>query len=278
MIDLHLHTTISDSTWEPAEVVQRAKALGLNSIAITDHERVTGIDMAKDAAKDIDMEIIPGIEFFSLYGDFEVHILGYFIDYKSDSFREYLDSLEEIRAQQNRVMLDKIEKNLGIKIAYEKLFEFSVHGFASRAQIARALVDVGFIKNTQEAFTKELLANGGKCFAPITKAPPEFVIKKIIEYGGIPVLAHPGYSGEIDLDEDEIAKFKEMGIMGLECRHMRHSPAMIEYFENVAKKLGLLKTGGSDCHGEIYNPVKIGTVEVPDSWLSRLKEVAGVSL
>ncbi len=274
MIDLHLHTTISDGTWEPQEVVRRAHELGISTIAITDHERIEGIDPAMTEAAKYGIEVIPGIEFFAMDNGYERHMLGYFFDRRDPTLLPFLDDLAAFRDSQIEKILGLLEKEHGIHIPFDEILALSPGGFLGRAHIARALASGGHIGKTQDAFTAKFFGYDGLCYLPASQITPEDVIDVMNRFGGLSVLAHPGYYGEIDITEERLAELVSHGLGGLEVMHMRHTPEHMTILNRWAEKYSLLRTGGSDCHGTVYDPVKIGTVPVPDEWLGPLREWA----
>jgi len=243
---------------------------GLKGIAITDHDVVDGISPAIESAPE-SIEVIPGIEIFAVDNEREIHVLGYFIDHKDPKLSTILNDISRFRENQLQLMMDKINGISDKKINRNMLLKHSPHGFIGKLHIGLAMVDAGIIGNKFDAFTKEYIAEGGACALPITDRTVRDAADIIKEFGGIPIFAHPGYSGALIFSEHDFIRYADDGIMGIECHHMRHTLSISEQCEKIADRLNLLKTGGSDCHGEYYNPVKMGSVEVPDEWLLRLK-------
>ncbi len=276
MIDLHLHSTVSDGTWEPEEVVKQAAYLGINAISLTDHERIDGIERARVFAGPMGIEVIPGIEFFAMDDGYERHMLGYFFDENSPKLKSFLADLEGFRNDQIRRILGLLKREHNIDIPFSDVLALSPEGFLGRAHVARALEAGGYIEKAQDAFTPEFLASDGLCYLPASEIEPHDVIGIMQETGGISVLAHPGYYGNIDITESRLRELIDKGLQGIEVLHMRHTPEHIDTLTAWAERYNLLKTGGSDCHGTVYDPVKIGTVPVPDEWLAVLKDRASI--
>jgi len=266
--DLHLHTFYSDGTYSPEELVIKAKKAGLSTIAIADHDTVDAIEPALIAAKEYDLEIIPGIELTAEHNKTEVHILGYFIDHKDKSLLRELNSLASYRNERIHKITDKL-KEMGIDFDPKAVFDISGCGTVGRLHIARAMVKLGIISNTQEAFQKYI---GDKCPAYVCgfRFSPEEAISLIKKVGGVAVLAHP----YIFHDPEIITEFVKYGIDGLEVYYPEHTQSMINQFLDYAKKYNLLITGGSDCHGKAKPEVKIGMIKLPYEFVEKLKEAS----
>jgi hypothetical protein len=257
-------------------VVLQAAKRGLSAIAITDHDSIGGISEALGTGARNNIEVVPGIELTAMHRDVETHILGYYIHWEDRGIADLLAEITQVRRERVAEMINCLKRKKGFDIAQENVFSRAEHGSVGRPHIASELVKLGYIKKTQEAFTDELIGNGGECYRPVCELTVKQAIEIIRDYSGIPVLAHPGYwsgPGGV-IPEEDILDFIRRGLVGLECRHHRHSAKMASQFEELASRIGLLKTGGSDCHGTYYNPIKMGTVAVPEEWLEKLKEIA----
>lgn len=274
MIDLHLHTYYSDGTWSPSEVVERAASLALSAISIVDHDGVGGIPEALESCSRFDIHFIPGIEISTAHRAVETHVLGYYIDYKSNDLINQLEKIASTRFERVAGMIELLNNRKGLRLEIEDLVAFSPKGYYGRPHIAKALVAKKYIERASDAFTDELIGDSGDCFLPTDFLSVTNAIELIKRVGGLPVLAHPGFWGGPGgaINEGDIADFAACGLMGIECRHFRHSTGKTKMYEKIANKLGLLKTGGSDCHGDYYDPVKIGTVAVPDEWFELIYE------
>ena len=256
---MHIHTNSSDGILTPTEVVEWSKKLGLQGIAITDHDTVDGIEEGlKTASKYDDFIVIPGIEFSTLYKEKEIHILGYFFDYKN---RDLLNMTEKIKAHRNnraRLMIELL-KNLGIDIKIEEVIQDHEESSIGRPHIARILVSKGYAHSIQEAFDKYL--NKGKpAYVGRYKLSLEESVKIIDSASGIPVLAHPGLIDKT-IDIHEICN---LGIKGMEVYHTQHSLEDTRIFLSMAKEMKLIITGGSDYHDMFINGTPaIGSVTIP---------------
>lgn len=264
--DLHLHTVYSDGTFTPDELIRESKKAGLSCIAVVDHDTVEGIAPAIAASLVEGIEVLPGIELTAEHDGQEVHMLGYFIDYKSGQVIDKLENLKKIRVERVHKIVSKL-KNLGIDLDPEVVFELAKEGTVGRLHIARAMVEVGAVENIYEAFQK-YIGDKGPAYVCGFRFTPLDAVRFIKGSGGIPVLAHP-YS----INNDElILKFIEEGVMGLEIHYPEHSQSMVNFYLDIARKHNLLVTGGSDCHGEAKPDVKIGCIKIPYELVEKLKE------
>ncbi len=264
--DLHLHTVFSDGTYTPEEIARRASFLGFSAISVVDHDTVSGIEKVVAAGQSYGLEVLPGIELSTEYENREIHILGYLIDYKSQSFIERLGVLSKTRVERIYKITDKL-RGLGINLEAESVFDIAKQGNPGRLHIARAMVAVGLVNSTGEAFHRYI---GDKCAAYVSgfKLSLDEGINLIRQAGGIAVLAHP-YS----LNRDElIPKLVDFGLMGLEVYYPEHTQSMVNFYLNLARKFNLLITGGSDCHGEAKPEIKIGSIKIPYELVEKLKE------
>ncbi len=270
--DLHLHTVFSDGTYTPEEITRRASFLGFSAISVVDHDTVMGIEKVIDAGRAYGLEVLPGMELSTEYENREIHILGYLIDYKSQSLIEKLAVLSKTRVERIYKITEKL-RGLGINLEAKAVFDIAKQGNPGRLHIARAMKASGFVNSTGEAFYRYI---GDKCAAYVSgfKLSPSEGINLIRQAGGIAVLAHP-YS----LNRDElIPKLVDFGLMGLEVYYSEHTQSMINFYLNLAKKFKLVVTGGSDCHGEAKPEIKIGSIKIPYELVEKLKEAKKVRI
>jgi len=268
--DLHVHTFYSDSTFSPEEVVSCAKEKGLVAIAICDHDTVDGIDPCMAIGREKGVEIIPGIEMSVEKMDAEIHLLGYFIDWKQDWLHKKLKDIQDSRVERIYIMIEKLNA-MGVKVGAEEVFRIAVNkGSVGRLHVAKAMLNSGAIKNLREAFAK-YIGFAKPCYVPYTKLSPKETVELILKAGGVPVIAHPDLIG----DDKCISEFIEYGLRGLEVYHTDHKPHVSRRYEAMAKELGLIMTGGSDCHGMGKGKVLLGTVRVPYELVDKLREEAG---
>ena len=265
--DLHVHTNHSDGRLDPTKIVDIAVLKGLSGIAITDHDTVTGINEAIERSLSYDnFKVIPGIEFSCIYKDEEVHILGYFINYKSPSINETTEALKVARIERGNQIIYKLNK-LGLHISIEDIKVFSGEDYIGRPHIARALINKGYVYTVQEAFDR-YLNRGRSAYVERESLTIEDTIKLIRSNGGISILAHPGLLKNKGIIKDCIS----LNIDGIECVHSKHSKEDVKKFYKIAKENDLITTGGSDCHGDSTNkPLLLGEYfidikEVPKIW------------
>jgi hypothetical protein len=265
--DLHIHTTFSDGTQTPEEVIREAKAAGLSTISITDHDVVGGIDPAALEGAQVDVRVIPGLEFTTETKEAEIHILGYFIDHHSDKLLAILSKIQESRTARIFKMVDKL-KSIGIDLEPEKILALSANkGSVGRPHVARAMVEAGIVSNIREAFQK-YIGSDGPAYVPHFKLTPEEAIKLVIESSGIPVYAHPATSNR----DDMIPELMSYGLKGIEAYYGGHSASNVRRYLSLAKKHGLLVTGGSDYHGaQSAREIRLGDVRLPDELVDKLE-------
>ncbi len=267
MIDLHIHSTASDGTCTPEELVKLAVNLGLKVIAIADHDSVDGIQPAIDEASKQGIEVIPAIELSSDLEGRDIHILGYFIDYKHPWFEHHLKDLRKARYERALKMVKRLQE-VGLDILVKDVLKHTADGTAvGRAHLAQAMREKGYVDSIQEAFDR-YIGKDGPCYVEKSIYSPREVIKIIKQVNGIPILAHPGIS-KVD---EFIPDFIDAGLQGLEAYHSRHGRAQTLKYKRLAKKLGLIVTGGSDFHG-LSVGLLIGSVNVPDSIVDDLKRL-----
>jgi len=263
--DLHLHTYYSDGTDSPGRVIELAKQAGLSAISITDHDILDGYLEAIELAKAAGIELLPGLEMSASWNGQEVHILGFLFDPAHAAFQQRLSKQQERRIQRTHQMVARLQQ-IGVAITADEVFRVAGQGTVGRPHVAQVLLDRGYVKTLREAFDRYIGADGP---AYIAGSPlnPKDAIQSIREAGGIPVLAHPVYLKE----ERVIEQFCRDGLLGLEVYHSSHSSEMIARYEQLADRLGLLRTGGTDYHGRSKEGAAIGSVTVPYELVERLK-------
>ena len=264
--DLHLHTTFSDGTYTPEELISRSLKAGLSAIAVVDHDTVDGLAPTIAAAKDTDIEVLSGVELSAEYKTQEVHILGYLIDYQDKAFLEKTASLRNNRIERVYEITAKLNA-LGIHLNPQSVFDLAGNGTVGRLHIARALVKEGLVGSIYEVFQK-YIGDNGPAYVLGFRFSPQEAIKFIKDAGGVPVLAHPYI-----LNNDElILEFIKSGLMGLEVYYPEHSQGTVNFYLDLARKNNLVVTGGSDCHGSAKPEVRIGSIKVPYALVEKLKE------
>ena len=274
-IDLHVHTTASDGTERPRETVEIAKANGIKAIAITDHDTVLGCREAMAAGEELGIEVVPGIEFGTKYG-IAVHMLGYYLDLDAPALTKMTRSIVEDRDQRNEKTVRLMQEN-GIDVTYAQLKE-RFGEVIGRPHFAHVLMEAGLAEDVQDAFTR-LLGKGMKYHQYRHTLEIHEVIECIVNSGGVAVLAHPFQYKKNDEELRELIEHcMQFGLKGMECRYSGYSPEQTSYLEALAEEYGLVKTGGSDFHGENKPRIKLGSgiednLKVPYSWLEELKRI-----
>ncbi|MCF6466295.1 PHP domain-containing protein [Clostridium sp. Cult2] len=244
IFDLHVHTTFSDGLFTPEEVVNLAIKTGIDGIAITDHDTILGIESAVQYSKEVgNITVIPGIELGCIYEDEEVHILGYFIDYKGENIKKTTKKLIENRVVRGIKMIGKIN-NLGMELSLHEVKALSKKDYIGRPHIARAMIKRGYISDVREGFDK-FLNRGMPAYVEKDTLKLEEAMDLIHGSNGIAILAHPG----ILKNKDIIYHCIKKGIDGLEVIHSKHKEDDVAFLIEISKKYGLIMTGGSDCHG-----------------------------
>ena len=243
-LDLHVHTTASDGSLSPAEVVGLAAAAGLDVVAITDHDTVAGIPAALNAAAESSLRLIPGIEVSSTFEGAEYHVLGYFVDHGADSIRAHQRHALGGRESRMDEMVDRLRRQ-GLLIEMSDVLAAAgpARSAIARPHLARALVVKGYARSVADAFDR-LIGDGHPAYVPTGLATPEEAIRLILEAGGIPVWAHPPMDALTRL----LPTFIGSGLKGIEVYRPRSSPGRIRKLERAAESAGLLVTGGSDWH------------------------------
>jgi len=266
-VDLHVHTNASDGIFSPAEVVESAKHINLKAISITDHDTVEGYVQAEKLFRKTEIEPIPGVELSCYYNDADVHILGYLIDYTNPEFVKKIKVLRQDRYERGEEMVSKLNE-LGINLSMDTVKTIAGQSSVGRPHVADALLKEEFVQTYDEAFAR-YLGYHAPAYVPKKALSPEHGIDLIHLIGGVAVLAHPG-----TLKHDEFfPDLVEMGLDGIEAYHSQHTSSNVQKYKNIAKKLGIIYTGGSDCHGPRKGKILMGNQKVPYSVVEQLKEV-----
>ncbi|MCM1190464.1 MAG: PHP domain-containing protein [bacterium] len=341
-IDLHVHSTRSDGTYTPSELVDYAMEKGLAAFALTDHDTVDGLEEAVSYAEGLREsrtrssaaqkeaanpkydsaqgnffpaeygdapknhshpedsvarktfssadpgqktdstqrftkvpEVIPGIEFSTEYQGQDVHVLGYYIDYRQEAFRDRLREFVDSRDRRNQKMC-RLLQEAGVEITYEALLQEFPDSVITRAHYAKYLLTHGYVSGMKEAFDR-YVGDHCPCYVPREKVTPVQAVKLILAVGGIPVLAHPILYHMSDARLDALtAELTENGLMGIEAVYSTYKACEERQIRALAKKYGLLITGGSDFHGGNKPGLDLGTgygnLFVPSTLLDELKQ------
>lgn len=277
--DLHTHTRASDGMNSPAENVRLAKEKGLTGLAITDHDTVAGLQEAIEEGEKQGIIVIPGVEISTRAGGKDIHVLGYFLNFKNSVLLERLEGLRATRDARNELIIRKLQ-DLGIEITLDEVLaglDRTLRDDESlgRPHIADALVRKGYAADLRDAFDR-YLGEGKPGYASLPRIAPEEAIDWIRDAGGVPVLAHPGLYG----DDDLVSTILERGRpAGVEVYHSDHGPEDVERYLLLAERYGLIPTGGSDYHGVRQGVVfhgDLGSRHVSDKCVGLLKETAGI--
>jgi predicted metal-dependent phosphoesterase TrpH len=276
-LDFHLHTTHSDGSCTPAEVIALAAKAGVTALAITDHDITTGIPEATAAGNDRGIEIIPGIEISSLLGSSELHMLGYFLDYQNTRLNEQLIRLRESRHRRNPQIIERLQA-AGIDITYDEVRALAGTDAVGRPHIARVLMEKGVVSSAKEAFD-QWLADGRPAYVQRELPTPAEAIHWIKEAKGLAVLAHPTWVKTTEGTlSDLVRTLKADGLDGVEVHYSTHTARQTRDYLALAKQQGLLVTGGSDFHGLTKPDIEVGigkgSLHIPNSLLDTMKNAA----
>lgn len=274
MIDLHTHSTESDGTLTPQELMQLASDIGLSAIALTDHDTIGGLSKAKPVAESLGIELVPGIELSTDYNGTEVHMLGFYIDDTNPAFLKKLQEFIDSRNLRNEKMAFLLQKE-GFSITLEDLYREYPDSVITRAHFARYLVEHGYVKDRDTVFRK-YLGDNCRCYVPREKITPFEAIDLIHLGGGLAFFAHPVLC---HMNHDRLRFFvrdlKEAGLTGMEAVYSMNSPGDERNMKKLAQEFDLLISGGSDFHGENKPYIHLGTgkgnLRIPDSILDAIK-------
>lgn len=289
--DLHLHSNHSDGNWSPDELVEHAVKSKMKVIALTDHDTVSGVPFAQEAARQIgnrsladskgmpgysQLEIIPGVEINTLWHDdqgnpHDVHILGHFICVRNDELLMFLQRQREARAAQAKEMVEKFAAT-GVPVTMEMVEELAGSSPIGKPHITKAIVSAGGVGNIFEAYNT-IFKPSSPFYVKRKSASPLDAVKAIATAGGVATIAHPGDGEHV---EPMIRELQKAGLNGIEVYHRFHSEELITKHLRLAEQLDLIVTGGSDCHGPFEeHPSLMGTMHVPPDAVERLRASSG---
>ena len=262
-IDLHVHSTVSDGTLTPTELVDHAVEVGLSAFALTDHDTIRGVAEAKERAawhktQGRPIEVYSGVEISAAYKERDIHILGLLVNEHDEILDRILNNFLENRNRRNERMLEKFAE-FGITLTMEDLTEDAPSSVITRAHFATALMKKGLVSSVQEAFEK-YVGDNGPCYIPREYMSPEQAISSIKKAGGVPVLAHPLL---YNLPHDElyslVDRLKKAGLKGIEVYYSNNHGQDEVNVKALANHFGLVATGGSDFHGSVKPHIELGT-------------------
>ena len=275
IVDLHTHTTESDGSFTPEELMKEAANVGLSAIAITDHDSISGIKKAAPLANALGIELIPGVELSTDYNGKEVHVVGLYIDIEDAHFLEKIKEFKENRDSRNAIIVENLQKE-GFDITMEALTAENPDCVITRANIARFLYEHGMIPTIQTAFEK-YIGDNCKCYVNRFKITPMDGVRLIKEAGGTAILAHPLlYHMSNATLQKMVDEMKAAGLDGIESIYCTYSPAEERQMKQFAKDNNLLISGGSDFHGTTKPKLELGTgygkLNIPYEILETIKK------
>lgn len=279
-VDLHTHTTHSDGTYSPDELIKLAIETKLSAIAITDHDITSANDLAIRAARNANIYVIPGVEIsveYPLPHNGHLHLLGLFIDSKNSRLISALINIRNERQIRNKNIISRLNE-LNCPITFDELLNEAGEGAVGRPHFARLMVKKGYVKNTNEAF-REYLKKGASAYVERVRFTIQQAIELIHQAGGLSILAHPVSLHYPNYEETgkEILKFKDMGLNGIEVYYPAHNEYFTNWLKSFALQNHLAISGGSDFHGELKSGIQLGAgrgdLSVPDEVFWNLKEI-----
>ena len=259
-VDMHTHSTASDGSLNPTQLIRLAKEAGISAVALTDHDTIEGLAEAGFAAKEYDIDFVPGIEISCDFEDRVFHILGLFVDYTSPILIDTLTDLVSNRDKRNHQLISRLSE-FGINIEYDHVNRIAGNSVVGRPHFAQAMLKKGYVRSINEAFT-EYLGMGRKAYIPKKRLTAKEGIELINQSKGIACLAHPmvyPFEGT-DQFKNTILILRHFGMRAIEVYYSEHTPDQTKFIERVAGDFNLLSSGGSDFHGGNIHPEnKIGT-------------------
>jgi len=275
MIDLHSHSTFSDGSLTPEQLVREAEHAQLSALALTDHDSIIGLERFMAACSKSIVRGVPGVEISvdCNPSDATMHILGYFIDPANAQLNEHINRLRDGRQHRNEEILKRLNA-MGLMLNMNEISAFAGENNVGRLHFAQALMARGYVRNTHEAFDK-YLARGKSGYANRLRFKPIGGVEMIRQAGGIAVLAHPFTLnlGKLAL-ADCVGKLAQAGLQGIEIYYPQHSPKMVRQYLDLAKQFHLIATGGTDFHGTPMPDIKLGrgfgALNVPNAVLEQL--------
>jgi predicted metal-dependent phosphoesterase TrpH len=271
--DLHSHSSRSDGTLRPAEVIVLASQRELAGVALTDHDTFDGLEEAAATADDLGLEFVPGIEFSAEYDGASLHILGYWVDPDDLEIEAELLRLTATRFRRGEMIVEKLHE-LGFDVSLERVLELAGGDAIARPHIAQAMVEAGIVADEKEAFDR-YISDEGMAYVPKHALPPLDALRLIGQAGGVCVLAHPGmWRGTDTVPDVLIEEMAAGGMVGIEVRHPDHDEEMRVKYAAIAERLDLVATAASDCHGERYG-FRMGEERTDAETFAELKRRAG---
>ncbi len=259
-VDLHLHSTASDGSQPPEGVVATALAAGVRAIALTDHDTVAGVPLARQAAAGTALDVIAGVELSAYQGDDEVHVLGLHLA-EIDVMDGALSAFRDARVERAKEMVERL-RALGVAIEFSEVYEAAKGGALGRPHVAKVLVENGWARDFRDAFDRYLRA-GRPAYLEKRRLTMQDAIAMIHHAGGIAVLAHPGAAASTVRLRD----LKALGLDGAEVLHPSHSADDRRRILESLRSLAMVPSGGSDSHGAVDGARVLGAMRVPYAWV-----------
>lgn len=256
-IDLHVHTTASDGSDTPREVVRRARDAGLAAVAITDHDTIDGVAEALAAGRELGLEVVPGVELSTDFRGKAIHVLGYFIDHTHGPLAAKLAWAREQRNNRNNRLVARFNE-LGVPLTLAQVEAEAGGEVIGRPHFAKVLINLGVVETNNEAFDR-YLGTRGRAYLPKVRFDAPTALSLILDAGGLPVFAHPVITGWTPLEiDDAAAELQGLGLAGIEVFYSHHNPTQALYLADIATRRGLSMTGGSDYHGDVNPEIRLG--------------------
>lgn len=270
-VDLHTHSTASDGLYEPSELLRRAREVGLRVLALTDHDTTDGLERAAQAAQEVGIDFIPGIELNTDAGGGEIHVLGYFPEFQRPAFQAVLRTLRDAREHRGQRMVELLNEQ-GIAISWERVREIA-RGSVGRPHVARALMEAGYVQSIPEAFER-YIGRGCRAYVPRYHLTPVDATRLIDSANGLPAIAHPLDLPGLEKLQAWLPELCSVGMVGLETYYGPYTQEHEQILHALADKYHLIPTGGSDFHGPGIHPTPLGGRYVPLESVERLKAEA----
>jgi predicted metal-dependent phosphoesterase TrpH len=262
--DLHVHSNASDGTDDPASVVRRAAAAGLDVVALTDHDTTAGHEAAR-AALPGSLILLPGMELSSELAGRSVHLLAYLFDPTSPGLAVETQRIRDDRILRAQAMV-RLLNEFGAPVRWEQVAAIAADSVVGRPHIARAMAQAGVVAEPADAFTKDWIADGGRAYVEKYALAPARAISLVRAAGGVTVLAHPRAGRDWELSDEQIASLAAAGLAGVEVWHPDHDPEERTALLALVTELGLIPTGGSDDHGQLTDYSIGSELAAPDSY------------
>jgi predicted metal-dependent phosphoesterase TrpH len=275
MIDLHTHSTFSDGSLTPEQLVERAKNLGVTALALTDHDSTSGIPRFMTACRAAQLTGIPGVEISVEVQHGTLHMLGYFVEAGDPGLEAMLVKIRGGRELRNREILDKLNK-LGLALTWEEVAAFAGEDVVGRPHFAQAMIARGYVTDKDKAFER-YLSKGKPAYTDRFRLFPAESMQAIAKAGGLPVLSHP-FTLELSKQalRAQVKELKALGLVGIEVYYSEHDQEQVREYLALAKEFDLVATGGSDFHGDQNPAVELGsgfgTLVVPEACLDQLRQ------